>query len=148
MIPNITLNAEPDCIIQSGVIPYIIENGTVKVILITSRKRKKWILPKGFIDEGLTPPESAGKEAYEEAGVLGTVSEKSAGYYSYTRQEQKYKVSLFPMLVDNISDQWPESTERERVTVELSLLKNYIVEDGITGVINNYFHCGNFENMN
>ena len=56
---------------QSGVVPYRKKNGELQILLITSIKRKKWILPKGYIEFNLSPFESAKKEAYEEAGVLG-----------------------------------------------------------------------------
>lgn len=130
---------------QSGVIPYIIEKGNIQIILIKSRSGKKWILPKGFIDEGLTPSESALKEAFEEAGVTGTVSSKPAGFYKYTRQMKEYKVSLFPMKTEVINDEWPESSERERKLVNLESVDYYINDPGIREVIGSYFSSDMFK---
>ena len=56
---------------QSAVIPYRLSKNGLEILLITSLKRKHWIVPKGYIEFNLTPFESAKKEAYEEAGVLG-----------------------------------------------------------------------------
>ena len=54
---------------QSGVIP-VLDN---RLVLITSRKSERWIIPKGYVEKGLSPSESAAKEAYEEAGLIGVV---------------------------------------------------------------------------
>ena len=56
---------------HSCVIPYRISNGSIELLLITSIKKQKWIFPKGFIEFNLSAFESAKKEAYEEAGVIG-----------------------------------------------------------------------------
>jgi 8-oxo-dGTP pyrophosphatase MutT (NUDIX family) len=44
------------------------------VLLMTSRDTGRWIIPKGNIDAGATPAKAAEKEAYEEAGVKGTIT--------------------------------------------------------------------------
>ena len=54
---------------QAGVIAYRIQDGKVRVLLMTSRDTGRWIIPKGNIKPGATPCEVALKEAYEEAGV-------------------------------------------------------------------------------
>jgi 8-oxo-dGTP pyrophosphatase MutT (NUDIX family) len=58
---------------QSGVIPYRIENGQIEVMVITSSTGKRWVIPKGLIEPDMTPQDSAAKEAWEEAGLLGKV---------------------------------------------------------------------------
>ena len=35
---------------QSGVIPYRIQEGKIEILLITSLKKKRWIIPKGIIE--------------------------------------------------------------------------------------------------
>ena len=40
---------------QSGVIPYRKKNNKVEVMLVTSIRRKKWIIPKGFIEYHMAP---------------------------------------------------------------------------------------------
>ena len=59
---------------QSAVIPYRLREGRVEILLITSRKGKRWVVPKGILEPELTPAESAAKEAREEAGVSGRIS--------------------------------------------------------------------------
>lgn len=48
---------------QSGVIPYRIIEGKVEILLITTRKRQGWVIPKGGLCKGMSPHESAAKEA-------------------------------------------------------------------------------------
>jgi phosphohistidine phosphatase len=59
---------------QSAVIAYRRRPRGVEVLLITSRKGTRWVLPKGVVEPGLSPATSAAKEALEEAGVRGTVN--------------------------------------------------------------------------
>ena len=50
---------------QSAVIPYRLTDRTgtdfsaVEILLITSRKRKRWVIPKGIVEPYLSPLESA-----------------------------------------------------------------------------------------
>ena len=50
---------------QSAVLPYRMRDGDPEVLLISSRKGTRWVLPKGIVEPGLTPPESAAKESRE-----------------------------------------------------------------------------------
>jgi 8-oxo-dGTP pyrophosphatase MutT (NUDIX family) len=62
------------------VIPYRIRDGKIEVMLITSSTRKRWIIPKGMIEPDMTPQDSAAKEAWEEAGIIGQVATYFDGY--------------------------------------------------------------------
>ena len=54
--------------IQSGVLPYRVEGGVMRVLLITSQGGRRWVIPKGIVEPGLSAVVSAAKEALEEAG--------------------------------------------------------------------------------
>jgi 8-oxo-dGTP pyrophosphatase MutT (NUDIX family) len=99
---------------QSGVIPYRIENGKVEVLLITSRDRQSWVMPKGGIPDGMSPPESAAKEAWEEAGVIGQVSHREIGTYTYRKQGKNYQVKMYLLPVEMLSEDYPEAEHRKR----------------------------------
>ena len=61
-----------DYIIQSGVVPWLIQDNQLMIVLITARKPVcKWILPKGHIEKDLPTELSAANDAYEEAGIKG-----------------------------------------------------------------------------
>ena len=75
---------------QSGVIP--VYKG--KVVVVTARGSKRWIIPKGSIDGELSAQESAAKEALEEAGAKGTVFPEEIGTYTYEKLGGLFKVRL------------------------------------------------------
>ena len=54
---------------QAAVIPYRIRKERVEVALVTSSRGKRWILPKGWVDDGERPRDAAIREAEEEAGL-------------------------------------------------------------------------------
>ena len=58
----------------------------VEVLLVTSRRRQRWILPKGWPLDNKTPAKAALAEAWEEGGVEGKVKEVCLGIYSYNKE--------------------------------------------------------------
>jgi 8-oxo-dGTP pyrophosphatase MutT (NUDIX family) len=48
----------------------------VEILLITTRKKRRWSVPKGWPIKDSTPQQTAATEAYEEAGVRGSVGKK------------------------------------------------------------------------
>ncbi len=99
---------------QSAVIPYTFEEDVLKILLITSMSKKNWIIPKGLIDDGLSAQESALKEAYEEAGIAGSIKGKRQGMYSYFKWGGLCQVDVYACRVTKIYDIWPEQFERKR----------------------------------
>src|SRR6266436_10021475 len=72
---------------QAGVIAYCIVDGKVQVLLMTSRDTGRWIIPKGNVNGRSTPSKAAEKEAYEEAGVRGTITSSiPLGIYTYFKK--------------------------------------------------------------
>ncbi len=99
---------------QSGVIPYRLRDGNIEVLLITSSRRKRWGIPKGWIELWMTAANSAAKEAREEAGVLGTVITPSIGFYPDRKLGVPCRVEVFLMQVETVLEQWPEANVRQR----------------------------------
>lgn len=121
---------------QSGVIPYKVENSEVKILLITSRKGKKWKIPKGIIETTLTPKESAAKEAFEEAGIIGVTGDKELGSYTYKKWGGKIEVALFPMAVKEELETWEESFRIRRWTT-VDEARNLVEEPSLKKAIVN-----------
>ena len=95
-------------------------DGSVKVLLITSRETRRWVIPKGWPMAGLSPVQAAAQEAYEEAGVVGDHSLQPIGAYSYDKRlprrvAQPVKVLVFPMevLVEQLA--FPEHGQRDKL---------------------------------
>jgi 8-oxo-dGTP pyrophosphatase MutT (NUDIX family) len=105
---------------QSGVIPYRVRDGKIEVLLITTRKRQSWVIPKGGVCKGMTPPDSAAKEAWEEAGVIGQVNSEKIGAYKYRKRGNIYQVHLFWLPVEKVLEDWPEATQRERIWLDIN----------------------------
>lgn len=94
-------------------------NGALEVLLITSRDTGRWIIPKGWPVKGRTAAGSAAQEAFEEAGVKGRVQEGCIGLYAYDKVMpggfvQPVVVSVYPIEVDRLAADFPESDARRR----------------------------------
>lgn len=106
--------------VQYGALPYRqLDDGSLQVLLVTSRQTKRWILPKGWPIKGLKPAKSAAREAYEEAGVRGVVGTKAFGSFTYDKvldddgRIVPCEIHVFPLLVERQHKTWPEQLERE-----------------------------------
>ena len=104
---------------QSAVIPYRMTDGKPEIMLITSRKGTRWVLPKGVKEPELSLRDSASKEAFEEAGVRGELDAEPLGHYEYAKWGGTCSVAVFPMAVTEClpDSDWEEShREREWVS--------------------------------
>jgi 8-oxo-dGTP pyrophosphatase MutT (NUDIX family) len=112
---------------QSGVIPYRVNNGTIEILLITTRDRQDWVIPKGGICNGMSPQASAAKEAWEEAGVIGQVDVNEVGTYKYRKRGRIYQVQMYLLPVAILSESYPEANHRQRqwldVTTAVEMVK-------------------------
>jgi phosphohistidine phosphatase len=104
---------------QSAILPYRRQGDDLEVLVITSRKGTRWVLPKGIVEPGMTAAASAAKEAMEEAGVEGRVAEQSLGKYRYEKWGGTCEVEVFPMKVTTELKRWPERAFRRREWVTL-----------------------------
>jgi len=84
------------------------------VLLITTRKSGRWIVPKGIIEPDCTPEDSATREALEEAGVSGNTILRIHEAYSYDKWNGTCTVTLFPLLVTELHSRWAEEDIRKR----------------------------------
>lgn len=103
--------------IQYAALPYRLEGGRLRVLLITSRDTRRWIIPKGWPVNGLKPQEAAAVEAAEEAGILGEVDSTPLGSYRYLKrlkddQVIAVQVIVFPFLVETQVEDWKEQDQR------------------------------------
>ena len=71
---------------QHAALPYVVCNGEVEVLLITSRDTQRWVIPKGWPKKKMTAYELAALEAYEEAGLQGEIDEVALGDYHYNKR--------------------------------------------------------------
>lgn len=91
----------------------------VRILLVTSRETRRWVVPKGGRMAGKTDPEAASIEAMEEAGVQGEIGTAALGVFRYARpiredELKRYVVAVYPLMVRIQLGHWPEAHERER----------------------------------
>ncbi|MEN1679416.1 MAG: NUDIX hydrolase [Planctomycetota bacterium] len=104
---------------QAGGLPFLEGADGPRVVMITSRTTGAWIFPKGMIDPGETPESTAVTEAWEEAGIVGEVVGPVLGSYDSPRWQATARISLYPLRVDELLDEWQEQSSRERAVVSL-----------------------------
>ena len=122
--------------IQSSVIPFRIKNGNLGLCIISSRKKKKWLFPKGIVESGLSTGESALKEAIEEAGVYGILLKPSVGKYIYSKWGGECQVEVYGLRVTKVLKTWEEDF-RSRKWIDVKDLKKYILKDDLIQIVNN-----------
>jgi 8-oxo-dGTP pyrophosphatase MutT (NUDIX family) len=96
-----------------------------EVLLITSRDTGRWIVPKGWPIEGLTPAQSALREAWEEAGVRADADKaRPCGQFRYEKILKDDSGALLTVLLykvrlraGDLADSFPEQGQRERLWV-------------------------------
>lgn len=84
------------------------------LLLPSTRIQGRWVIPKGHIERGQTPPEAAAMEAFEEGGVVGEVG-ADLGFYFYHKRGCEYRVSVFLLTVTEVLEDWPEKARRRRL---------------------------------
>lgn len=122
---------------QSGVVPYRIKNGNIEVLLITTERGRRWIIPKGLVEDAMTAADSAAKEAWEEAGISGRVSPKLMGTYEYRKWGGICRVEVFLLQVETMFDDWPESRMRKRQWFSLAEAVNRLEEAELKQILGN-----------
>ena len=99
---------------QASAVPFRLSDDGAQFCLITSLASGRWGFPKGVIDPGETPIETALKEAYEEAGVRGQIVGEPLGQYRYAKWGAMLTVTTFVMEVEACEAAWPEADQRIR----------------------------------
>jgi 8-oxo-dGTP pyrophosphatase MutT (NUDIX family) len=101
-------------ILQACAIPFRVADGRIEVCLVTSRRKRRWVFPKGIVEPGETEAEAALKEAHEEAGLSGRIVSEPLGSYERRKWGVRFVVTCFLMHVDRQQRTWRESSIRER----------------------------------
>ncbi|MCM2561516.1 NUDIX hydrolase [Lutimaribacter sp. EGI FJ00015] len=113
----------------------------LRVLLITSRDTGRWILPKGWPIDGLTAPEAALQEAWEEAGVKeARIEGGGIGRYDYDKRLRggvpvPVEVQVYRVEVLRLSDTYPEVDERTRRWVSPAEAAELVDEDGLKALL-------------
>lgn len=104
---------------QYAALPWRYSGGNREVLLISSRETGRWVIPKGWPIKGLSPAETAAREAYEEAGLGGQISKKPIGEFEYDKRLDDgttlpCRVEVFTLERMIQHPDWPEQGQRKR----------------------------------
>ena len=116
-----------------------------ELLLITSRDTGRWIVPKGWIEEGEDGADAAVRETWEEAGLIGEIQPGGPiGCYRYIKQRERRRdalcdVDVYLLKLLEERKQWPESDERRRKWFPVATAIGLVAEEGLKDVIRNAF---------
>lgn len=110
--------AKTDVRAQLAALCYRYKGEKLQVCLVTTRGSGRWIMPRGWPTHKQTPAQGAATEAYEEAGLTGTMHPDSIGAYSYDKPLgdgiTPVMVVVYALHVTEVAKTWPEKKERKR----------------------------------
>lgn len=115
----------------------------VRILLVTSRSSRRWVIPKGNVTKGMAPHAAAADEAEEEAGVRGAVCPTPLGSYRYRKRRSNgaslmVDVDVFPLSVTRELERWKEQDERERRWFTLAEAADAVDEDDLRDLIRSF----------
>jgi 8-oxo-dGTP pyrophosphatase MutT (NUDIX family) len=96
------------------VIPFRRSGDSVSLCLITAASSQSWGIPKGTIERGDSPQDTALQEAWEEAGLRGRILGDSLGSYEYEKGGVLLTVAVYLMEVEIEAERWEEQELRRR----------------------------------
>ena len=127
---------------QFGALPFRIRDGSVEILLITSRGTGRWSIPKGWPMDGETPAGAAATEAFEEAGVEGKLFHQVLGFYAYDKgfagERLPCVVAVFPLKVKKQLKSFPEKQERRRKWVSRKKAAQLVGEPELRQIIKDF----------
>lgn len=118
---------------QAAALPYRLRSdGAFEILLVTSRGKGRWILPKGKIDQGRKPADTATAEAFEEAGAIGRIGPNPIAESMMTGWGP---ISVHTLLVEKVFAEWPEMKERQRRWVNINEASHFVRDKGLRALL-------------
>jgi 8-oxo-dGTP pyrophosphatase MutT (NUDIX family) len=104
---------------QFAALCYRVTKDKTQILLVTSRGSGRWIVPKGWPMDGVTPARAAMTEAWEEAGVEGTAHDICLGMFAYAKTLGPDTLlpciaMVYPVRVRALAEDYPEAKMRQR----------------------------------
>jgi 8-oxo-dGTP pyrophosphatase MutT (NUDIX family) len=111
------------------------KNGKPRILLVTTRSKDRWIIPKGGRSKRLSDRRAAEREAMEEGGVLGDIRNK-IGVCRYERRSKGVAViDVYLLKVRDETECWPERGQRKRAWVSPKKAKRMVTNKGLRRLI-------------
>lgn len=114
-------------------------NGSLRVLLVTSRETRRFIIPKGWPMKGVEDFRAAEIEAREEAGLVGRAHPKPIGsYLAWKRRTTDFrlvKVKVYLLDVQRQLSEWKEQGQREMAWLSAEDAADLIDEPGLAALL-------------
>lgn len=136
-------NSKRDVRTQFGAICWRPHPTGIQILLVTSRRSRRWIIPKGWPVDQATPAEFAQTEAWEEAGVEGKAAPVCLGIFSYSKELDPGEtlpciVAVFPLKVKKLRTTYPEKADRRRKWFSQKKAAKLVDEPELATMIRNF----------
>jgi 8-oxo-dGTP pyrophosphatase MutT (NUDIX family) len=135
-------NGDSRLLLQTGALPWRLKRGggKIEIMLVTGRGSGRWLIPKGWPIPGKSLSQSAAQEAYEEAGVRGSIDAAPIGAFRHVKQhpligEIEVNIYVHSLAVEEHLDDWPERGERDRSWFKLSDAAKQVDSDDLGALI-------------
>lgn len=128
---------------QFAALCYRYQRDKLRLMLITSRKTGRWIIPKGWPIDGKTPAGSALQEAWEEAGIIGRCDDLCLGIFSYRKYFEEADglpcvAMVYPVRVRQVEDRYPEAGQRKRKWVSRNRAAKMVAEPELARILRDF----------
>ena len=122
---------------------YQYQNEKLRILLITSRRTRRWIVPKGWLKNNHTPAQSAAREAWEEAGVIGKAIETCVGLFAYRKTISEDDslpcvAMIYPVKVNRLAKKYPEAGQRKRKWVSRKEAARMVDEPELARILRDF----------
>jgi 8-oxo-dGTP pyrophosphatase MutT (NUDIX family) len=128
---------------QVGALAWRFDDGVLKVLLVTSRDTGRFVIPKGWPMKKLSDAKAAAREAFEEAGIGGSIFAEPIGSYEYNKIfgpgfALPCRVMVYSMQVAKILPKWPEKGQRKRHWMTLDMAAASVHEPDLRELIEDF----------
>jgi 8-oxo-dGTP pyrophosphatase MutT (NUDIX family) len=132
---------------QCAALAYVENEASTLVLLITTRRRGRWTIPKGWPKSHMADADLAAQEAREEGGVEGEIGSAPLGSYDYTKRLHLFswvrcRVAVYPLRVDQQLVSWPEKQSRSLLWVEPEKAAKLVRERQLADILRSFAQAG------
>ncbi|MGB7287736.1 MAG: NUDIX hydrolase [Salaquimonas sp.] len=111
-----------------------------EILLITSRKTKRLIIPKGWPMAKHSARKTAKIEAYEEAGIIGKVAKEPIGEFRSLKGlgngfSVKTNIVVYPLKVEEQLTEYPETGQRDLLWLPVNEAAEKCQDEGLRALL-------------
>ena len=114
---------------KAAAVCYRLSPRGIEFLLVRTRGGR-WTFPKGSVEPGLTPAQSAALEAYEEAGVHGRMEKTAFAWYRHLKGgKKKDEMTVHAHLCEVLRHGEPREAQREPTWFSAEKAKRRLQQD-------------------